>query len=289
LRHLGNAWTLLACCLLTLGPAACDDTTEVRPAGVQTPVPAQGTAAARPELRIERTQYVLGYNPVTRTPSWVSWTLRRSDIGNAERGPFEADPLLPRQSGPVHSHIYNGSGFDRGHMCPAKDRSATQSDCDSTFFMSNVVPQSPACNQHGWERLESYCRSLASSGRELHIVCGPHGVGGTGKNGFREQIGKGAIQVTVPSQLWKVIVVLPYEGAAPHSDTRVIAVIMPNDQTVEHDWTRYRVSPRAVETLTGYRFLNDFPEPLATELRDRVDRVPVPVPGRATVSPGGAR
>src|SRR5207248_2997879 len=134
---------------------------------------------------------------------------------------------------------------DRGHMCPAKDRSATQEACDATFHMTNVVPQSPAANQKGWERLESYCRDLTKSGHELHIVCGPHGVGGTGKNGYREEIGKDRLKVTVPAKLWKVILVLPHEGAEPRRNTRVIAVVMPNDQTVDFDWPKYRVSAHA--------------------------------------------
>ena len=65
-------------------------------------------------------------------------------------------------------------------MCPAHDRSAEQKDIEATFYMTNIVPQSPASNQRGWERLEDYCRTLAKRGHELYVVCGPHGVGGEG-------------------------------------------------------------------------------------------------------------
>jgi endonuclease G len=239
---------------------------------------AQAAPEQREEYLIARPQYVLSYNAEKRTPNWVSWCLRRSDIGKAERGPFEADPLLPRSFTRVTSHVYDGSGFDRGHQCPAKDRSATQEDCDATFFMTNVVPQSPASNQKGWERLESYCRGLAQKGHELHIVCGPHSIGGTGKNGHREEIGKGRLKVTVPAKLWKVVLVLPHEDAEPRKNTRVIAIIMPNDQTVDFDWTKYRVSARAVERLTGYTFFRNVPEDVAAALRERVDDVEVRVP-----------
>src|SRR5581483_4555199 len=108
-------------------------------------------SSAKADL-IARPQYVLSYNAEKATPNWVSWCLRRSDIGKAERGPFEPDPLLPRGFPRVTSHVYDSSGFDRGHMCPAKDRSATQADCDATFYMTNVVPQSPNSNQERWER-----------------------------------------------------------------------------------------------------------------------------------------
>ena len=242
------------------------------------PSPAKADPEQREDYRIARPQYVLSYNAKTKTPNWVSWCLRMQDIGKAERGPFEPDPLLPKGFSRVTSHVYDNSGFDRGHMCPAKDRSATQKDIDATFHMTNVVPQSPASNQKGWERLESYCRGLALKGHELHIVCGPNGVGGTGKNGPREEIGKGRLKVTVPAKLWKVILVLPHEDAEPHKNTRVISIIMPNDQTVDYDWTKYRVSAGAVEQLTGYKFFRNIPEEVAAALRERVDDVEVRVP-----------
>jgi endonuclease G len=152
------------------------------------PAPAKPDAeSSREAFLISRPQSVLSYNAKTRTPNWVCWRLRRGDIGNAPRSPFEPDPALPRGViARVTSHDYDGSGFDRGHMCPAKDRSATPEDSQVVFYMTNIVPQSPASNQRAWERLEDYCRRLARQGHVLYIACGPHGVGGIGKNGHKE-------------------------------------------------------------------------------------------------------
>jgi endonuclease G len=246
------------------------------------PAPATAETSNREAYLIERPQYVLSYNGQTRTPNWVCWRLRAEDIGNAPRGAFEPDPLLPRGFARVNTHVYDGSGFDRGHQCPAKDRSATQADCDATFYLTNVVPQSPNSNQRGWERLEAYCRELAKRGQVLHIACGPHGVGGTGKNGRAEEIGKGRLTVTVPHQLWKVVVVLPGEDAAPRKNTRVIAILMPNDQTVGNEWAKYRVATRVIEKRTGLRFFRDVPEEVAEAMRDHLDEVEIrePAPRR---------
>jgi endonuclease G len=240
------------------------------------PSPAKADPKQREDYLIERPQYTLSYNAEARRPNWVSWRLRKEDIGKADRGPFEPDPLLPRGFARVTSHVYDGSGFDRGHQCPAKDRSATQADCDATFYLTNVVPQSPACNQRGWERLEAYCRDLAQKGHVLYIACGPQGVGGTGKNGPAEEIGKGRVKVAVPAKLWKVILVLPREDAEPRRNTRVIAVVMPNDQSVGFDWAKYRVSVRKVEQLTGLTFFSALPKELADELKRKVDDVEIP-------------
>jgi endonuclease G len=227
---------------------------------------------------IARPQYVLSYNDRKKTPNWVSWCLRKEDIGKSTRGPFEPDPLLPSRFTKVTSHIYDGSGFDRGHMCPAQDRSNHQADMDATFYMTNIVPQSPAVNQHAWERLETYCRGLTKDGHVLYICCGPHGVGGVGKNGPRDDIGKGKVSVAVPAKVWKVILVLPGEDAEPRKNTRAIAVIMPNDQSVDFDWTHYRVSVREVEKLTGYRFFREIPAEISADIKRDADAVKVKVP-----------
>ena len=122
-----------------------------------------------------------------------------------------------------------------------------EKDNDTVFLMTNIIPQSPACNQSGWERLETYCRDLAERGKELYIVAGPHGIGGTDIDGKKKAtIGRAAPFVTVPTSVWKVILVLE-KGTNPNAKSRVIAVWMPNDDTVTDEWPKYRVSVAEVE------------------------------------------
>jgi endonuclease G len=125
--------------------------------------------------------------------------------------------------------------------------------------------------------LESYCRTLTKE-HVLYICCGPHGVGGEGKNGVAEEIGKGKVTVKVPAKLWKVILVLPSEDSEPRKNTRAIAVIMPNDQSVDYDWAKYRVSVREVEKLTGYTFFPDIAPDVAREIKKDADDVKVKLP-----------
>jgi endonuclease G len=241
-------------------------------------LPAPADQKDREAYLIERPQYVLSYNAKTRTPNWVGWRLTREDIGKAARGPFAPDPDLPRTIAKVTSHVYDGCGFDRGHMCPAQDRSSTQADMDATFFTSNIVPQAPNCNQRGWERLEAYCRELAKEGHVLWIAAGPAGVGGEGKDGVKKEIGKGRIEVAVPKPVWKVVLVLPDDKAGPTRATRTIAVVMPNTQEVDYDWAKYRVSVAEVEKLTGLKFWPSLPEDLARDLKEKTDEVKVRTP-----------
>jgi endonuclease G len=150
---------------------------------------------------------------------------------------------------------------------------------DVTFYTSSIVPQSPNCNQKAWERLKGYRRDLADQGHTLYIACRPAGVGGVDKDGPRDEIGKGHAEFAVPAKVWKVVLVLPSEDAEPRKNTRVIAAIMPDDQTVDFDWARCRVKARDVEKLTGYKFFRGVQdEEVAAALREHLDEVKVREP-----------
>ena len=114
--------------------------------------------------------YVVVYSPALRIPLTVDWVLRKSDLGSSKREPswrFVEDARVPRPRA-CHSD-YTHSGFDRGHMVPAADRSATISAMRSTFIMTNVCPQVPSLNRGSWKRLEDGCRTIVNHGQALHI------------------------------------------------------------------------------------------------------------------------
>jgi hypothetical protein len=78
------------------------------------PAPAKADPESREAFLIARPQYVLSYNAKTRTPNWVSWRLRESDIGNTPRSAFELDPALPLGViAWVTAHDYGNSGFHK--------------------------------------------------------------------------------------------------------------------------------------------------------------------------------
>lgn len=232
--------------------------------------PAPASSNDREAYLLDRPEYVLSYNDATKIPNWVSWNLLRRDIGDSPRGSFEADPLIPKGYKAITASYYDNSGFDRGHMCNSKDRTDTPEHNDATFYMTNIVPQAPNNNQQGWEELESYCRELAQKGNELYIVCGPHGIGGEGKNGRKDAIGKNGIDIQVPAAVWKVVLVVP-EGSPPTKQSRTIAVWMPNDQSVNTDWNPHIVSVSEVEKRTGYTFFPKLDPSVAREIKSRVD------------------
>jgi endonuclease G len=80
--------------------------------------------------------------------------------------------------------------------------------------------------------------------------------------------------VTVPSNTWKVIVVLSdghNDLSRVNASTRVIAVIMPNINTIETDWHKYRTTVRAIEQATGYNLLSNISPAIQQVIETRVD------------------
>src|SRR5262245_49398130 len=86
---------------------------------------------------IERPQYVLSYNRDNGIPNWVSWQVTQDDLGDTKRSnTFVPDTTLPKGWYRVTLDDYTGSGYDRGHMCPSADRTATQKDNQATFILT---------------------------------------------------------------------------------------------------------------------------------------------------------
>ncbi|MBW4562308.1 MAG: DNA/RNA non-specific endonuclease [Mojavia pulchra JT2-VF2] len=224
---------------------------------------------------LSKAQYAVSHNCYRGTPNWVSWQLNTSWLGSAPRqDDFRADTTLPSGCYRVTSSDYTGSGFDRGHMTPSADRTNTIANNSATFLMTNMIPQAPDNNQGIWANLESYCRDLVvNQGKELYIIAGSYGTGGTGSNGTKTTIANG--KVTVPARTWKVIVVLnrPNSGASSvTTSTRVIAVNIPNTQGVRYaDWRDYRVTVDSIEVNTGYNLLSNVSTSVQSTSEARVD------------------
>jgi DNA/RNA endonuclease G (NUC1) len=220
---------------------------------------------------MSKPQYAMSYNRTLGRPNWVSWHLTNAwiPINHPSRvDTFRPDPAVPSDWYRVQSFDFTSSGFDRGHMSPNADREDTLPDNQATFLMSNMVAQAPDNNQGPWADFENYLRSLvrSSTPNEIYIVSGPAGTGGTGSSGAATTVAGG--NVTVPASTWKVALVLPDNGTNDDISrvtcaATTIAVIMPNVQGIRSNpWTTYLTTVNAVESLTGYRFFTNLPQPI---------------------------
>jgi endonuclease G len=227
---------------------------------VQLGVPTDGDASD--EVTIDREHFAASISKETRLASWVAWRVRPSDVGDVPRSSsFRVDAGLPE---PLRVAVdeYAGTGWDRGHLCPAEDRSASVEANRSTFLTSNVVPQWPAMNRGSWARLEAHTRDLASVGA-AYVVAGTV----WDERAAPTRLG----QLPVPPRLFKVIVATRAERAADvtTSDT-VVAVLLPNDERAKgRPWSEHVTSVDAIEAATGYDLLRALPDDVEEALEAR--------------------
>jgi len=218
-------------------------------------------------------QFAMSYHRNRAIPNWVSWHLSSDWLGSTSRQDnFAADQTLPSGWFKASSSSYSGSGFDRGHNCPSADRTGSAADNSATFLMTNIMPQAPNNNQRTWAGLENYCRTLVNAGNELYVICGSYGQGGTGSNGYATTVANG--KITVPARCWKIVVVLPNgsdDADRVTTDTRVIAIDTPNDNSLNTNWATYRTSVDDIEEATGYDLLSVVDSSVQSTIESQVD------------------
>ncbi len=236
---------------------------------------------------INRSTYSLSYNENDHIPNWVAWHLDSDDLGDVSRSSeFFEDTSLPSDFTVISPSDYQYStyGFDRGHMCPSGDRTDTTENNESTFFMTNMVPQSPNNNQKVWMYLENYERSLALSGYELYIICGPSKEsGGTSAKGTYSEITVDSknTSIRVPSYTWKIILILPQEdddlSRVENGEAKVLAVSIPNttdclsnatsnSYSEEESWKYYIKTVDEIESETDFDFFALLPDEIENAL-----------------------
>lgn len=233
---------------------------------------------ANPEIILSRDQYLISYNKEKRTPNYVAWKLEASQIGTSGRSnnfiiDEELDQYLLQtiNKHAVDATDYKGSCFDRGHQIPSADRTDSRENNEKTFFMSNMIPQTPYLNRVIWEHLEQYSRDLVQKqGKKLFIIAGPiydKSMGAIGPDN----------DIQIPSKNFKVIYILnSNQGPADiNAQTPSIAVIMPNilqsgstdlsdknelcrpittSGVDKRDWEKYKTTLSEVEKLSGLKF-----------------------------------
>lgn len=217
------------------------------------------------DILIVRDQYTVSYNPRLGGANWVSWNLDRTHIGSNGRCPgtcYSADTALSRRGITAYttadwvSRTPTDPGYDRGHMAPSADWTSSEADNNTTFFLSNFLPQRHDMNAGPWERLESALRDSVSGGREAYIIAGGIFANGVGLGTLLD---KG--QIGIPNSTYKIAVITPpgtgleADGTLPPNST-VLAVNMPNVIGILGDgFEKYLTTVAALERATGYDFL----------------------------------
>lgn len=194
------------------------------------------------------------YSSTKKTSYWSATviTKEKSAAKLPRKNSFIADPDLPTDHRAYPSD-YENTGYDKGHLTAFKDVGSNPIAAKETFYMSNMIPQSPGNNQNGWRLLEEYVRELSVTAGDLYVITGP-----VYMSVPLETIGKS--KVAVPDAIYKIVV----------SKTKkfILVIMAPNVPITKKDLNKYVTELRTVEDATGIKF---FPgAPMGYELKTKI-------------------
>ena len=259
------------------------DTTGVYRDALQFGAPSGPSLAGN--VLVRRVTFASSWSNALGQPSWVAYDLNAATrAGASDRCDcFTPDPLLGSANKVVTTADYDGAGFSRGHMTMSADRTRGALDNATTFYFSNIIPQTNQNNGGPWLGLEQYLGSQATgSNKEVYVFDG-----GAAYSGFLASANPalaGRQRVAIPTWTWKVAVLMDRgRGAADvrsASDVRVIAVAVPNTTTIPQttaSWVNYQTSVDSVQSLTGFSLFSALPAGLRGQLTAASAAGPRPV------------
>ncbi|QCX02238.1 DNA/RNA non-specific endonuclease [Aggregatimonas sangjinii] len=205
---------------------------------------------------ISHNYYTLSYNEPFEQAEWVAYVLKKGHLtaDDRKRPYFIEDPKVKSKSADWRN--YKGSGYDRGHFCPAGDRRFSEQAYNETFYTSNISPQDRAFNAGIWNRLEQRIRLWARNYGSVFVV-----TGGVLENGLKEI---GVEDVAVPNYYYKIVA----KGDA--DDMEVIAFLMEGKESAR-PLQEFTVSVDEIERRTGIDFFEKLPTAIQQKLEKEVD------------------
>ncbi|WP_420604021.1 DNA/RNA non-specific endonuclease [Flagellimonas sp.] len=205
---------------------------------------------------VHHEHFMLSYSEPHEQAEWVAYKLEKDHLtqDDRKRPYFIEDPKVKTKSADWRN--YKGSGYDRGHLCPAGDRRFSKYAYNETFYTSNISPQDRDFNAGVWNRLEQQVRYWCKKYGDLMIV-----TGGVLKNGL-EEIGEE--DVDVPNTFYKLV--FRKNG----NSVDVLAFLIPNKES-QAPLNSFLVTVDEVEEQTGINFFKNQTESWQKKVEETVD------------------
>lgn len=201
---------------------------------------------------VRQAYYSLAYSEENEQASWVYYQLNLENINGTQSrtDDFRADPAV--STGSASLSDYKGSGYDRGHLCPAADMTQNKTAMSESFFLSNMSPQTAGFNRGIWSVAESQVRKWGLDYGKLYVVTGPI---------FKNNIGTiGANKVTIPGYYYKIV----FDGK-----DKMIGLILPHASSSEK-LVQFVVTVDFIEQQTGIDFFKGLDDLLENNLEGKI-------------------
>ena len=154
---------------------------------------------SQPLILVRHDACVSYYDCSVLNPAVVVWVLTPDAFqGNLKPTTrhFKTDTQLPTPR--VKDSDLKGTGYVRGHLCPAGDRDSDKGLLKQTYLTSNLTPMTMVCNSGPWKAVEDSCRRIALYHGKLLCAAGiiPE---------YCDTIFHGNKKIFVPGRFWKMV------------------------------------------------------------------------------------
>ncbi|NHF61511.1 DNA/RNA non-specific endonuclease [Flavobacteriaceae bacterium TP-CH-4] len=204
---------------------------------------------------VSHNHFTLSYSEPHEQAEWVAYLLKKEHLTyeDRKRPYYIEDPKVRTKSADWRN--YKGSGYDRGHLCPAGDRRFSEQAYNETFYTSNISPQDRDFNAGVWNRLEMQVRRWAKKEGLLFVV-----TGGILEDGL-EEIGEE--DVDVPRFYYKIV------AKGKRESIKTLAFLIEGKES-SLPLQRFLVPIDEIEERTGIDFFQAFPDTMEADFESGV-------------------
>jgi len=193
-------------------------------------------------------------------PVYVSHAIDAEKIEHPVTGLDRADGYPKDAQYPVlKKSAYASSGYDHGHLAPARDFKHDSLQYIESNNMTNMTPQHGCFNQKGWCYLESACRYWCtnSPGQTYYIASGPVLRSNGSESVFIDSLCvTKTLKVYVPRYFFKAILAYSEtEGIG-----KAVGFIVPNTSVENNEIPAMYLSIDELERATGLNFFSYLPD-----------------------------
>ena len=216
-------------------------------------------ALKKGEELIEHNAMFLVYNEQHEQANWVIHCISTNIIDGkiGRTNDFRQDTLIKTGSSEEKDfftkskkkdgkYIYDGFGYDRGHLAPSADFRWSKTALSESYLYSNMSPQLAEFNREGWANLEGLIRAYVKENKQNIIV-----ITGPIFNDTVRKVERSKNKISIPDSFFKIV--LDYENKI------ALGFLIPHKQ-LEYPIEYYAVTIDEIEKLTNIDFFSSLSE-----------------------------
>lgn len=224
------------------------------------------------EELVRHSMMALVYAEAYEQARWVGHIIT-PDVVNGVVGrtnDFRVDPKIKTGSAveqdyflktlqPDSAYVYDGFGYDRGHLAPSADFRWSEKALSESYYYSNMSPQLADFNRGVWAELEGLLRAYLyrNPTTQLYVFTGP-----VLRPGL-PTIARAKNKVAIPEQFWKIALDL--------TNRKAIAFVVPQNPK-GYPLSSFATTIDEIEKVTGINFFAGMEDGLEESLEKQSDK-----------------